>query len=253
LPEGTDFSGMAELAADLRYVRGLEYWRLGEYAQASAEFDALRMAVQDNPVSSYRLANALVELGAYRPAILAARQVLTLAGLDDAASLNAPIYFNHIRFGTYYDDLVFPLASQYNFHPLFVWSVMRQESLFERGIRSSVGAQGLMQIMPPTGQEIYDRMGWPPGFTASDLNRPIVSIRMGLDYLYDQRTYLYGDMYAALAAYNGGPGNAASWQLLAGGDPDLLLEIVRFEETRRYIKAISEIYAIYRRLYERTP
>jgi soluble lytic murein transglycosylase len=130
---------------------------------------------------------------------------------------------------------------------------MRQESLFERGIRSSVGARGLMQIMPTTGQEIFGRMGWPAGFTPNDLDRPLVSIRMGLDYLDDQRAYLGGDLYGALAAYNGGPGNAAVWHGLAGGDPDLFVEIIRFEETRRYIRSIYEIYSIYRRFYERVP
>jgi soluble lytic murein transglycosylase len=56
-------------------------------------------------------------------------------------------------------------------------------------------------------------------------------------------------LYAALAAYNGGPGNAVEWQQLAQGDPDLFLETVRAQETRDYIRRIYEIYAIYRRLY----
>ncbi len=60
---------------------------------------------------------------------------------------------------------------------------------------------------------------------------------------------LNGDIYAGLAAYNAGPGNAMVWQDLAGGDPDLLLEIIRFEETRNYIRFISEIYSTYRTLY----
>jgi soluble lytic murein transglycosylase len=131
---------------------------------------------------------------------------------------------------------------------------MRQESFFERDIRSSVGARGLMQIMPATGEEIYNRLGWPPDFTPSDLDRPIVSVRMGLDYLNTQRTYVGGDLFAALAAYNGGPGNAMIWLNLSGGnDPDLFLEIIRFDETQRYVKGIFEMYQIYRRLYERTP
>ena len=40
-----------------------------------------------------------------------------------------------------------------------------------------------------------------------------------------------------------------TWQGLAGNDPDLFLETVRFEETRNYIRNIYEIYVIYRRLY----
>ena len=253
LPPETNLSSPGELGSDPRYQRGLEFWNLGLYSAATAEFDALRLAVEADPALSYRLANLLLELGAYRPAILAARQVLNLAGMDDAATLDAPIYFNHIRFGTYYRELVIPLAEEYSFTPFLVWSTMRQESLFERGIRSSVGARGLLQIMPATGAEISSRLGWPPGFTTADLDRPVVSIQMGLFYLDAQRDALDGSLYAALAAYNGGPGNASIWlRLTESGDPDLFLEIVRFDETRRYIKGIYEIFSLYRRLYERT-
>ena len=42
-------------------------------------------------------------------------------------------------------------------------------------------------------------------------------------------------------------------QVLAEGDQDLYLEIIRFEETRNYIRGIYEIFSIYRRLYDRTP
>lgn len=254
LPPETDLSSPGNLFSDPRYLRGVEFWHLGLFPRAHTEFDALRIAVEDDPSSCYRLANLLVELGAYRPAILATRQVLTLAGMDDAATMNAPAFFNHIRFGTYYSELVIPQAQKYDFHPLLVWSIMRQESLFERGIRSSAGARGLLQIMPATAEEIQRRLAWPPNFTPEDLDRPVVSIRMGLDYLHSQHAYLGGDLYAALAAYNGGPGNSAIWLNLAGGnDPDLFLEIIRFDETRRYIKGIYEIYSIYRRLYEITP
>jgi soluble lytic murein transglycosylase-like protein len=37
------------------------------------------------------------------------------------------------------------------------------------------------------------------------------------------------------------------------GDTDLFLEIIRYEETRRYLTQISEFTGIYSRLYERMP
>jgi soluble lytic murein transglycosylase len=189
----------------------------------------------------------------YRQAILSARQVLDLAGLDDAGTLTAPVLFSHIRFGTYFSDLVVPKAQENGFDPLFIWSTIRQESLFDPSIKSSAGAYGLMQIVPSTGEEIVSRLGWPPDYTQSDLLRPEVNLTLGVDYLATQRDNLGGDLYAALAAYNGGPGNAAVWQSLANGDPDLMVEVVRFDETRQYLMAIYELFTIYSRLYARVP
>ncbi|RPI34874.1 MAG: hypothetical protein EHM70_01440 [Chloroflexota bacterium] len=252
LPEH-DFSGLGPLAGDERLVRGAEFWQLGLYPEARDEFESLRVSVQDDPASTYRLANYFEEIGLYRSAILAARRVLTLAGMDDAETMNAPVHFNHLRYGTYFSDLIIPAAQAYDIHPLLIFSIVRQESFFESIASSSAAARGLMQIIPATGQDIANRAGWPPGYTADDLYRPLVSITFGVDYLNDQRGYLDGDLYGALAAYNGGPGNSSAWKELAPSDPDLFLEVVRYDETRTYIMSIYEMFTIYRRLYDRTP
>jgi soluble lytic murein transglycosylase len=237
-----DLSSPGELTNHTRFQRGEEFLRLGLYDHASVEFESLRMALQADPINAYRLANYLVDLGFYRSAILAARQVLDAAGLTDATTLTAPQLFSHIRFGTYYSDLVIPAAQENGYHPLLVWSLMRQESFFERGAASSAGARGLMQIIPSTGEEVAARMGWPPGYTAADLDRPLVSINMGLNYLARQQDYLGGDLLAGLAAYNGGAGNASIWKELGGGDPDLFVEVIRLSEPRDYIRRIYENY-----------
>jgi soluble lytic murein transglycosylase len=252
-PSSTDLSVPGPLAGDPRFTRGQEFWHLGLFDQAEAEFNNLREEAINDPLTSYRLAVFLSDLGMYRQAILSARQVLDLAGLDDAGTLTAPVLFSHIRFGTFFPDLVAPAAQTYRFDPLFVWSTLRQESLFDPSIKSSAGALGLMQVMPATGQDISSRLGWPANYSQSDLLRPDVNLTLGLDYLADQRDNLSGDLYAALAAYNGGPGNAAVWFTLAKGDPDLFVEIVRFDETRQYLMGIYEVFTIYSRLYARVP
>lgn len=253
LPEGTDLANTSALDSDPRYQRGQELWQLGLLEEARTEFEDLRISIQNDPVGNYQLMNRLYELGLYRSAILCARQVLNLAGMDDSTSLSAPVYFNHIRFGPYYASIILPIAKQYKLHPLFLMSLVRQESAFEGFVRSSAGARGLMQIIPATGEEISKSLGWPPGYSAEDLYRPLVSLTLGSEYLASWRDRLGGDLYATLAAYNAGPGNATEWQELAKGDPDLFLEVVRFEETRNYIRGVYELFTIYRRLYDRTP
>ncbi len=252
LSADTDLSGLGALASDGRIIRGTELWELGFFEDARLEFENLRAELELNKdaAGSYRLTNYMLDLGLYRSAIFAARQILTMAGLDEhTESMMAPPYFGHIRYGLYYSDLVIPDAQTNGFDPLFVFSVIRQESLFEGFINSSAGARGLMQIVPSTGAQIVSQINWPVNYDEKDLYRPDVSVALGTYYLANNRNLLEGDLYAALAAYNGGPGNSMQWKELSGDDPDLFLETVRFEETRNYIRNIYEIYVIYKRLY----
>jgi soluble lytic murein transglycosylase len=199
------------------------------------------------------LANYLLDLELYYPAIISSRQVLTLAGMNtQSQTLAAPAYFNHIRYGLYYMDLVSSSAQQYGFDPLFLQSVMRQESLFDPSARSSY-AIGLMQITPDTGQFIADNLGWPPNYTSDDLLRPMINIGMGASYLMDQRLRFNGDLFTVLAAYNAGPNTAPIWREFSGQDSDLFLEVIRFEETRNYIIGIYEAYKMYQGLYATVP
>jgi len=250
LPADTDLSGPGALASDARFVRGTELWELGMYDEARLEFESLRESVSINPADSFRLGNHLVDIGLYRSSIFAMREVLTLAGQDtQSASLTAPPYFNHVRYGLYYHDMIIRESQTYGLDPLFMFSVIRQESLFEGFVKSTANAHGLMQVVPDTGQQIATELNWPPNYDSSDLYRPNVSVRFGAYYLAKNRDLLGGNIFAALAAYNGGPGNAIAWNNLAGNDPDLFVEVIRFQETRDYIRLIYEIFGTYRAIY----
>jgi soluble lytic murein transglycosylase len=186
----------------------------------------------------------------YRLSINAAARVVTAAGVDTST---VPKYIARLRYPAYYQDLVLPASEEYDLDPLLIFSLIRQESLFEGFVRSSAGASGLMQIIPATGQDIAERLGWPQDYSSEDLSRPLVNLTFGVAYLDAQRTAFNGDLYAALAAYNGGPENARQWSKLASSDQDLFLEVIRYAETRNYIRGVYELFNIYRLLYERTP
>jgi soluble lytic murein transglycosylase len=132
-------------------------------------------------------------------------------------------------------------------------SVIRQESLFEGFAESSAGAIGMMQIMPATAKDEVVRMGWPPNYNDSDLYRPVVSVSLGAHYLARLLDLFDGNIFAALAAYNGGPGNAQAWNDMANNDPDLLVEVIRPDETRTYLKQIFTFTKIYEQVYQRAP
>ncbi|MCK5635576.1 MAG: transglycosylase SLT domain-containing protein, partial [Anaerolineales bacterium] len=76
-----------------------------------------------------------------------------------------------------------------------------------------------------------------------------VSVRLGARYMADQRDLFNGDLYAALAAYNAGPGNSSVWKELSQEDPDLFLEIIRLQQPRDYIRSIAWAFSEYQALY----
>jgi soluble lytic murein transglycosylase len=235
------------LLADGRWARGLELYRLAQVDLARAEFESLRKDHEADPLALYQLALAYRQLGLYRLASSSLN-----ACLDQIVSnrLDVPVYFTRLRFGAYYADLIIPIAGFYGLDPLFLLSVIRQESAFEPFAGSSAGAQGLMQIIPSTGAEIAAAIGW-PNYHEGDLRRPIVSINFGAYYLAEKIAEFDRDRFAALAGYNAGSGNSAAWAELAPGDPDLFLEVIRIKETETYLTFIYEIYEIYKGLYGR--
>ncbi len=87
--------------------------------------------------------------------------------------------------------------------PDLVLAVMQVESSCYNFAVSSVGALGLMQIMPGTGEVLAARHGveWHGPDTLFD---PIVNVTLGIAYLR-QLTDRFGSLPAALAAYNWGP------------------------------------------------
>ena len=250
LDDTVDLSSPGALADNPAFARGEAWWNLGMRDQARAEFEAFRQELKGNGPDTYRLMNHMLELGFYQTAALSSRQVLDQAGLSQAATItDAPKYFNHIRFGTFYRDLVLDAANENNLDPLLLFSLIRQESLFDASISSSAGAKGLMQITEETGDFIVYSYGWPPNYTSDDLDRPVVNIRLGAYYLKSFIEKYNGDVIAALSSYNAGDGNTIEWRRLSGNDPDLFLEIIRFDETYNYIQYIAENYAIYQNLY----
>jgi soluble lytic murein transglycosylase len=250
LPSAADLQQHYALAqADPHLVRGRTLWDLGLYDEAENEFDALWAAAAKDPAESLYISRYLLSIGYYSGGIQAARKVLDDAGLTDLQTLSAPAYFNHVRFGPYFAELLVPQGVRNNLDPLLLFALVRQESLFGISAVSSANAHGLMQLIPTTAEEVAGKLGL-TGLTTPDLYRPVINVQLGSKYLAMQRDVFSGDLFLALAAYNAGAGNVAIWQTLAGGDDDLLLEVIRADETRNYVRRIYENYAIYRNLYQ---
>jgi soluble lytic murein transglycosylase len=161
---------------------------------------------------------------------------------------DGPIFIQRHIYPRPFEDLITQQAIAYNIDPLLLFSLIRQESLFEEGARSVAAAQGLAQIIPDTGHWIAEQLGY-PNYTNDLVYRPIVNIRFGAYYLDWVRDYLDGNMVSALVGYNAGPGNSARWREWAGDDDVRFVEILEMNEPRTYVKAIATNLYHYDRLY----
>jgi soluble lytic murein transglycosylase len=236
------------LENDPRMVRGRELMAVAAYEAAEIEFESLRQDYEADPLATYQLAITFRDLGLYKLSINAAATLLSNAGVN---TVDAPAYIARLRFPTYYSDLVLPETAKYGLDPLLIFSLIRQESLFEGFATSYAAAQGLMQIIPDTGEWIAAQLAW-PNYQNSDVYRPYINVLFGVYYLDWTLDQVDGQKYAALAGYNGGPSNAMEWLSISGNDIDMFIQTIpspAYDETRTYVRRIYEQYAVYRALY----
>jgi soluble lytic murein transglycosylase-like protein len=105
-------------------------------------------------------------------------------------------------------------------------AIIHAESAYQPDAQSPKGAQGLMQLMPATQQEMR----------VADPFDPALNIKGGTRYLSDLLLEFDGDVVLAAAAYNAGPNAVHKY----GGVPP-------FEETREYVRRVQILYERYSR------
>ncbi len=127
--------------------------------------------------------------------------------------------------------------------PAFVFGIIRQETRFMGQMRSAVGANGLMQLMPGTAKWAAKKGGI--AYRPDLIAEPSTNLRIGSFYLKLVLDSLGGSDPMAAAAYNAGPARPRRWRggmMLA---PEVWTENVPFFETRDYVKKVLTNAAIY--------
>lgn len=94
-------------------------------------------------------------------------------------------------------------GKKYGFDPMLLVAIIKTESTFYNWAVSSVGARGLMQLMPRTAKQIASEtnLNWEGKNTLYD---PLKNVKMGIYYL-DKMEEKFGNLQLALEAYNNGP------------------------------------------------
>ena len=149
-------------------------------------------------------------------------------------------------------DQVEPKIREADLDSGWVYGLMRQESRFVMDARSSVGAKGLMQLMPTTARWVARKIGladYHPGrVTETETN-----ITLGTRYLKMVLDELDGDPVLASAAYNAGPGRARRWRADRPLEAAIYAETIPIYETRDYVKKVMSNAVYYAALFEDKP
>jgi soluble lytic murein transglycosylase-like protein len=119
------------------------------------------------------------------------------------------------------DKVVSDVSDRHHLDPDFINSVIRAESGFNAHAVSPKGAQGLMQLMPQTAQQLGVRNPFDPS----------ANVEGGTRYLRELLERYNFDVRKALAAYNAGPKRVEQYR----GIPP-------YYETQAYIARIVRDY-----------
>jgi soluble lytic murein transglycosylase len=144
-----------------------------------------------------------------------------------------------------YAETIAQAAEKYGVDQYLVAAIAKTESGWKADAVSSVGAQGLMQIMPDTADFLVDtgyvdESVWPP----SNLLDAATNIQYGCAYVsYLEKTT--GSTEETIAAYNAGPGVAAQW----AASPQAFTDAISYPETRLYVARVTNALSEYRTLY----
>ena len=151
----------------------------------------------------------------------------------------------------YYDALITQYATENNLQPAFVEAIILNESSFNPLAESSVGARGLMQLMPETASWIAGKLK-DTGYSFDQMYDPEQNIRYGTWYLNYLSKLFNGDCATVAAAYHAGQGEVTGWissGLYSSDGVSLDVDALMDGPTKSYAKKVRTDYAIYNALY----
>lgn len=143
----------------------------------------------------------------------------------------------------HYYDIVDKVKGDNN--PIVLQSIIKEESHFNPFVKSSVGAVGLMQLMPATYNEVVTKHNLP-----TNLNIETTNITAGSLYYSSLKKVLGNKDLYAITAYNGGIGSVTNWfSKLIYSDTDEFVEQIPYPETKNYVKKVLRTYWVYGNVY----
>jgi soluble lytic murein transglycosylase len=135
--------------------------------------------------------------------------------------------------------------------PSVVYSIARQESVFNPRTLSSAKAMGLLQVTPEAGRYVTKKFG-----AHFDVKRlmadSVYNVQLGAAELGDLLVDYRGSYIMTFVGYNAGRGRVRDWIARYGDprdpnvDPIDWVERIPFSETRNYVQRVLENLQVYR-------
>ena len=158
-------------------------------------------------------------------------------------------YILKIIYKTDYSDYIYKYSEENNLNPYLIFSIIKNESNFNKNIESSSGAIGLMQLMESTAVEMANTIN-EGNIVKESLYNPEINIKIGTSYFTYLLKHYSQNEALALAAYNAGMGNVDNWIKDRTINKDgSNLENIPYKETNSYVRKILRDYKIYKDLY----
>ena len=155
----------------------------------------------------------------------------------------------NLRYPMPFADDITAAARAAGLDPALVFGLIRQETRFMPQLKSSVGAAGLMQVMPATARYVAKKIGL-PWTNPALISDPATNLKLGTAYLKMVLDDLGGSQPMAAAAYNAGPGRPRRWREGPTLETAIWAENIPFNETRDYVKKVMSNAAVYAALLD---
>ena len=168
------------------------------------------------------------------------KRILVIFFSLSAVSVLLFVIFNFFVQKKDYHQLVEKYSEKYGLEKELVLAVIKAESDFQETAVSKSGALGLMQIIPRTAKWIATEFN--ELYEKQKMFEPETNIKYGcfyLNYLFDK----FKKQDVVICAYNAGEGVVRDWLDENG---NLIKEKISYEETRNYLKKVSEYYENYK-------
>lgn len=188
---------------------------------------------------------------------LGQHQLLT-AKLDELPATERAKILNErpdLMFPTPFKNLIFTGAERQGLDPSLIYSIIRQESLFNPMARSAADAFGLMQLIPEMAAQAAKTAGHGKvAITHEDLYDPEINVPLGAAFLRQLLDRYRGRFILAVAAYNANDKAIQGWlRTRLRKDPLEFIEEIPYDETRLYVRLVLRNFATYQRRFATSP